>query len=284
MKKLIVFVFAIQIFIACDTNNPKTDLEDTGKIKVYLLGTFHFAQTDSTYNVMDAKHQKSIQELCDIVISKKPNKVFVECQPEFEFRNKYDSLYKVYKQTDKLVARNEVFQIGFRIARALNHPKVYQCDHPGQYGRYYSATVKYAGANDQMGYINSTAKGSVLREDDRVDEDSIQKNSSLLDYMRWINSDAVMTSLHANYIANDPQIGSKDFYNYDDDDTLIGAEVTADWYRRNIMIYAKMINQLSYEEDAIFLIIGGDHVPILEHLFESNPHFEVVKASEWLRD
>ena len=87
---------------------------------------------------------------------------------------------------------------------------------------------------------------------------------------------------HASYIANDPQIGSTDYYNYDDDDTLLGAEVTADCYRWNIMIYTKMINQLSYEEDAVFLIIEADHVPILEYLFDTNPHFEVVKSSSWL--
>ncbi|MCH2196469.1 hypothetical protein [Kordia sp.] len=45
------------------------------------------------------------------------------------------------------------------------------------------------------------------------------------------------------------------------------------------MIYTKMINQLSYEEDAVFLIIEADHVPILEYLFDTNPHFEVVKSS-----
>ncbi|MEM6721026.1 MAG: DUF5694 domain-containing protein [Bacteroidota bacterium] len=284
MKKLIVCLLAIYTFIACDKNESKIASEDSGKIKVYLLGTFHFAQTDSTYNVLEAKHQKSIQELCDIVISKKPDKVFVERQPEFEFRNKYDSLFKLYTQTDKLLAKNETFQVGFRIAKALNHPKVYQCDNPGMFGRYYGEAVKYAKENGQMGFVNATAKGTVVREDDRVDEDAIQKNSSLLDYIRWINSEAVMTTSHASYVANDPLIGSKDYYNYDDDDTLIGAQITVSWYRRNILIYTKMINQLSFDEDAIFLVIGADHVPILEHLFESNPNFEVVKASEWLNE
>ena len=38
------------------------------------------------------------------------------------------------------------------------------------------------------------------------------------------------------------------------------------------------------DEEAIFLIIGADHIPILKHLFESNPYFEVVKASDWLEE
>jgi hypothetical protein len=92
-----------------------------------------------------------------------------------------------------------------------------------------------------------------------------------------------MSTSHASYITNYTQIGSTDFYNYDDDDTLIGAELTADWYRRNIMIYAKVINQVAYDEPSILILIGADHVPILEYLFETNPYFEVVAASEWLK-
>ena len=62
----------------------------------------------------------------------------------------------------------------------------------------------------------------------------------------------------------------------------MGAELTADWYRRNIKIYSKMITQLDYTENAIFLIMGNDHIPIIRHLFESNPYFEVVDTELWL--
>ena len=150
------------------------------------------------------------------------------------------------------------------------------------YGRYYSEAAKYAEANGQVDFLNGEAKGTVAREDDMVNEDSLMANSSLLDYIRWINSDEVMNTSHASYLTTFTQVGSKNYYDYDDDDTLIGAELTADWYRRNIMIYTKMINQLDYEEDAIFLIIGGDHVPIIRNLFRDNPLFEVVHPSKWL--
>ena len=43
-----------------------------------------------------------------------------------------------------------------------------------------------------------------------------------------------------------------------------------------------MINQLDDSEDAIFLIIGGDHVPILRNLFRDNPYFEVIEPKNWL--
>lgn len=144
------------------------------------------------------------------------------------------------------------------------------------YGKYYRKAQKYAKENKQMDILNDQAMGTVTRYDDYVDEDSVMNKLSLLDYMRWINSDVVMNTSHAKYITSFPMMGSKDFYNYDDDNTLIGAELVADCYRRNIMIYTKMINQLDYQENAIFLIMGGDHIPILRELFSANPYFEVA--------
>ncbi len=255
------------------------------KIKVYLLGTFHFSQTDSTYNVLDEKHQQSIHELCQIIAKQQPDKVFIERQPEYEFQNKIDSLFTLFSKMNsrKLRAKNELVQVGFRVAKMLGHEKVYQCDHPGRYGSLYSDSQQYAMANNQMGFLDATVKGTAVREDDLVNEDSLMQNSTLLEYIQWINSDAVMNTSHASYVSNYPLVGSKGFYNYEDDHTLIGAELTADWYRRNIMIYTKMISQLTFDEQAIFLIMGGDHIPILKHLFESNPSFEVMNAESWLK-
>lgn len=251
-------------------------------IKVYLLGTFHFAQTDSTYDVLDEKHQKSIETLSDIILRTNPEKVFVERQPEYEFQNQVGLRYAAYLRTDSLKGRNEIWQLGFRVARKAGHKKVYQCDHPGQYGKYFRATDNYAKDNGQLGFLEGTATGAVARQDELVNEDSIIQNSTLIEYLQWINSPEVMNTSHGSYLANYPQVGSTDFYNYDDDDTLIGAELTADWYRRNIMIYTKIINQLDYSEDAIFLLIGADHIPIIKSLFAGNPHFEVVDIDRWL--
>ncbi len=277
-----LYVFLLCFFFTSCVGQITFDSE-TNKIKVYLLGTFHFAQMDSTYNVLDQEHQKSIGQLCEAIAKQRPDKVFVERQPEFEFQNKLDSLFQIYLNREKIKAKNEIFQVGFKVAKMLNHKKVYQCDNPGRYGYLAEEAHKYANENGQMGFVDATAKGTVIREDSRLDEDSIIYNSTLFDYMKWINSEAVMKSSHSSYVTNLPLIGSKDYYNYEDDDTLIGAAITADWYRRNIMIYTKMINQLSYNEKGIFLLMGADHIPIIKHLFESNPYFEVVDVKEWLK-
>ena len=288
MMKHSVLLFVLSLcLISCEKENSTKTLlvgSDSKKIKVYLLGTFHFAQTDSDYNVLDDKHQKSIEKLSQAIAKQKPDKVFVERQPEFESSNKIDSLYGIYlKLTRPIRAKNEIFQVGFRVAKTLGHKKVYQCDHPGQYGVYIDAVNKYAEKNNQNDILDGKRLGSSLHFDGLIDEDSLFQNSSLFEYMKWLNSEEAMRISQAYYITNFPQIGSSDYYQYDNDETLIGAELTVDWYRRNILIYTKMINQVDYEKDrAIFLIMGCDHIPIIENLFDDNPNFEVVKPDQWL--
>jgi len=233
--RLITYLFVFLsygIFAQTSVKSNVTDIDieiakPNNKIKVYLLGSFHFAQTDSTYNVLDNDKQESIEE-------------------------------------------------------KRNHDKIYQCDHSGQFGHYSSKAYQYAEMNNQLDALQGERVGTTVREDDLVNEDSIMHHSSLLDYLRWINSDKVMSSSHAFYLTNFPQVGSKDYYNYDDDNTLIGAELTSNWYHRNIMIYTKIINQLTYKEDSIFLIMGSDHIPIIKNLFDGNPYFEVIHPKEWL--
>ena len=101
------------------------------KIKVYLLGTFHFAQTEDKYDILEDKHQENILELCNLIVKQKPNKVFVERQPEYEFQNKVNKLFNRYKENDTIPYKNEIYQVGFRVAKRLGHPQVYQCDNPG---------------------------------------------------------------------------------------------------------------------------------------------------------
>lgn len=284
--KIIHLIILLLIMLDSSFDAKLYAQENLGResIKVYLLGTFHFNQTDESYNVLEEHHQKSIENLCEIIAKQRPDKVFIERQPEYEHRNKLDSLYQFYLTLKRpLKAKNELYQVGFRLARMLGHDKVYQCDHPGQYKRYNAAATEYAENHNQMSILNGNAKTAVMRHDDLINEDSLMQNSSLLEYIQWINSPKVMNSSHASYVTNYPQIGSYGYYNYEDDNTLIGAELTSDWYHRNIMIYTKMINQVEYEKDkAIFLLMGADHIPIIKSLFDANPYFTVIETKHWL--
>lgn len=253
------------------------------KVKVYLLGTFHFKQTEDSYNVLDLKHQKEIEKLNNIVIKLHPNKVFVERMPEFEYMNKMDSVYKDYVLNNRVLTdRNEIYQIGFKIAKELKHPKVYACDNPGKFGGLYNNLKKYSEKNNQTDFLEYKKMGETRPLLSLLDSDSIRRNVSLLEYVKFMNSKQVLETSHAAYINVYPRIGQTDVYKRFTEDYLLGTELTADWYRRNIYIYSKILNQIDYSEKSIFVVIGNDHVSILKHLFESNPFFEVMNTQKWL--
>jgi hypothetical protein len=219
--------------------------------------------------------------LADIVSSRKPDKIFIEKMPEWENENHIDSLFQEYRKGHLNRARNEIWQVAGRVARRLGHQHMYQCDHPGQYGLHYSRIEEYANAHAQTARLMYQGKGMTAPLTSLVNGDSLRNASDLLEYIRWLNSAEVQGSSHAHYINVYPQIGNTDPY-HADSTSFLGAQLTVDWYRRNILIYAKMINQLDYTERAIFLLIGNDHVPIVRNLFQGNPYFEVVGAEQWL--
>ncbi len=261
---------------------PVSAQTTNSKIKVYLLGTFHFDQTDSTYDVLTAEHQQSILSLCESIKRQRPDKVFIERMPDFEYQNKIDSLYQAYRRGDSRQRRNEIWQVAFRVAKDLDHHTIYSCDHPGQYGYYYALIEEYAMQNGQMDILNYKGKGITAPVTSKVNDDSLRNNSELLDYLRWMNSKPIQQSSHAHYINQYPQLGNTNVFHYDSN-YMLGSELTVDWYRRNIKIYTKMINQLDYTERSIFLLMGNDHIPIIRHLFESNPYFEVIDTEKWLK-
>lgn len=252
------------------------------KIKVYLLGTFHFNQVDTLiYDVRKANHQKSIKKLSDIIIGLRPDKVFVERMPEWEHQNRIDSLYQEYRNGNLSRARNEIWQVGGRVAAALKHPHIYQCDQPGMYGFHYEQLANYANTYGQQDKLAYKGKGMTAPVTSVINNDSLLTNSNLLEYIRWLNSKEVQKSSHAHYINVYPQIGNTNVFHYDST-YFLGTNLTTDWYRRNILIYAKMIAQLDYNEKAILLIIGNDHIAIIRQMFQENPYFEVVDTEKWL--
>lgn len=270
---VLLFFGSIQVF--AQTDNPR-------KIKVYLLGTFHFAQTEPSYNVLEEKHQKEINKLNDIIVRLNPDKIFIERMPDFEYQNKMDSLYTAYLAMEKETTnRNEIWQVAFKVGKRLGHKKLYQCDYAGNFGNLYQQVEEYAGSHNQEKYLEYKGKGTTMPLTVKANENSLRHTVSLLEYLKWLNSKEVQSSSHAHYINVYPQIGNTDVYKYNKD-YLLGTQLTADWYRRNINIYSLMINQLDYNEDSIFLIMGNDHIPIIRNLFESNPYFEVVDTQKWL--
>jgi hypothetical protein len=90
--------------------------------------------------------------------------------------------------------------------------------------------------------------------------------------LRFFNDPSHVDPTHEPYVVQ-ATVGAGDGY--------IGARVVADWYERNLHIFANLA-AVAQPGERVLLIIGGGHVPILRDLVRVHPDMELVEAVDYL--
>ncbi len=104
-----------------------------GEVQVMLLGVYHFAGsgTDAVQapaeDVLSPGRQAELEELAARLARWAPEQVAVEWP--FSFADSTTARYARYAASGTTDSRNEVAQIGFRLARRLGHATVHPIDH-----------------------------------------------------------------------------------------------------------------------------------------------------------
>jgi hypothetical protein len=62
-----------------------------------------------------------------------------------------------------------------------------------------------------------------------------------------------------------------------------GADLVADWFRRNIRIYANVLQLAGSPDERVLVIFGFGHLGWLQHDFASNPDLRLRKLSEFAK-
>ena len=63
---------------------------------------------------------------------------------------------------------------------------------------------------------------------------------------------------------------------------FVGADVLADWYRRNFRIFTNLARAIESPGDRVLVIFGQGHVPYLRELVRSSPDMELVEPNDYL--
>jgi hypothetical protein len=141
MKYLLNLLILI-IFASCqqdekNKNIDKPNENKSEKLGVLLIGTFHFANFNPENNgdiievnvpdVLTAENQKELKNIANAIKIFNPDKIFLEYP--FASQTTLDKIYASFNITNFSKAkRNEIPQIGFRVAKLLNHNKIYAMD------------------------------------------------------------------------------------------------------------------------------------------------------------
>ncbi|GBD32476.1 hypothetical protein HRbin33_01441 [bacterium HR33] len=240
------------------------------RVQVMLLGTYHFANPGSDVvkaevsDVLSRSRQLEIRAVVEALVRFAPTKIAVEAVPASGPR--LDSLYRAYRSGDHELSRNEIEQLGFRLAATLEHPRVYPIDHPGEFP--FDALLAYAQAHDTV-FVKF-----VEEEHGRITSElnSWQREKTVGEILRSLNEPERLARDQATYMRF-AGVGAGNSY--------VGAELVSKWYRRNIHIFANL-KRIAEPGDRILVIIGSGHAPILRELISYDAHMVPVDPLEYL--
>lgn len=257
----------------------------TSKIKVVLIGTFHFGATSDANStkfpdLFSKNRQLQLDTIAQKISSLKPDKIFVENDPSRQ--NRLDSLFEVYKisgLSDTIKFRSETYQLGFRIAKKATLKKVFAVDYPME--------LPYTERQEAMQSVGSLPKDSLekliqsfptfFQKPKPFDPNKFLQlpNSTLQDYFIFINTKIYRYDLMYDYLH---QPMSLKYFSKSE-----GIKYTSLWYERNLNIFNNILLNLSNKDKTIIVLFGGAHTAVLRQYFENHPSFEIVELDKVLK-
>ena len=247
------------------THYPKAD--------VAVLGTFHFEANFDSYkrkfnlDIKSKEVQKELENLNDRLKKFQPTKVLVE-YPRAN-QDHLDSLYQEYREGNYELGTNEIYQLGFRLAKSLKHDHIYAVDVQAPLHLEYELPMEDWGSYaEQTGHSQKMNHFFALMEDYHRRSDSLKTTMPLIEYYAYLNSKDATTIAGYEKLSGFIELGANDKY--------VGADgITMD-YRRNLRIYANVLSLIEHDRDRFLMIYGSNHKFILEHLFNSSLEFNLL--------
>jgi hypothetical protein len=238
--------------------------------EVIILGTYHFANPGldvvkiEVADVLSPEKQNEIREVVEALARFRPTKIAVEALPASA--PPLDSLYRAYRAGQHTLSRNEVQQLGFRVAERFGHSRVYPVDQEGEFP--FGAVMEYAQQQDPA-FVERVQRtlAEITAEQNRL-----QKERTVGEILRLKNEPERIAWAHSHYV-DMARVGAGDTY--------VGADLLSKWYERNIRIFSNL-QRLAEPGDRILVICGAGHAAILRELVASDSRLELVDAREYL--
>jgi hypothetical protein len=237
------------------------------KPKIMILGTFHMSNNKDLFNsnvedLASDKRQNEILELVNKVKKFNPTKIAVE----YEYKNnkKLNENYNNYINNEVQLKINETHQIAFRLAKSLEHKKIYSID-----------WMEKGASTCSIGEIYEHAKSNEPEFLNlfNVEHSKFNKDITVSEIYRLINEKEVVRKTHESYV-NMARIGL--------DKEYLGMGWLTWWYQRNLILFAHLAQLIEYSSERIFLLIGSGHIGILTNFLEESGSFEVVPVIDYL--
>jgi len=259
----VIFCFALPV-AAQETKQTKP--------VVMILGSYHMGNPGLDLNNIEAddvrapKRQKEIADFIALIKQFKPTKIAVEIAPG---ETKYLSGYTEYLAGKYELKANEIDQIAFRLAKELNHKQIYPIDWQGNFD--YDKVLASAKQNKQETVTDAIAawgKEITAKANERL------KTAAVTEILREMNDEKTVARMHQPYLTFARVGAGTDF---------AGANLTSDWYERNLKIYANITRLADNPNERILVVIGAGHLRTLQHFIAESSEYDLEQVGKYLK-
>jgi len=240
--------------------------------EVLVLGTYHMANPGHDIlnmqadDVLAPRRQAEIAQVIAILKNFHPTKIAVEADPE---EKRVPDNYADYLAGKHELTRNEIEQLGFRLAKELGHKTVYPVDADGDFP--YQRLVNYAKGSGHSKEFDAigTEWGDIVKA-----ENAYLPNHTVLEMLLYMNSDE-RVARDVGFYYRWGQIGEPGDW--------AGADLVSDWFRRNMRIYSNVMQLVDSPNERVLVIFGAGHLGWLRQDFASNPNLRLRKLAEFAK-
>jgi hypothetical protein len=218
----------------------------------------------SVDDVLSPKRQRELESLGNALAAFRPTKIMVEAPLTRD--SALNAGYRRYVTGQDTLRRNEIDQIGFRLAKVLGHDRVYAIDF--QQDEDVGRVVGWAAQHGDTGFValvQRFAAGIQARSDSL-------RALTITEYLHRLNSPAEDALGQGAYLRM-ARVGR--------DTTYVGADVVAGRYARNLKIFANMA-RLIEPGDRVLVIYGASHGKLLRDFVRESPDLTLVDAQRFL--
>lgn len=290
---------AVLFIVGTATSDDHTDKsaekiqQMTQKPTIMILGSTHLANDGLDYfnykmdDVRIPKRQREIEQLVSQLKAYQPTKIALERDVIFD--DATNANYQEYLKGTYELERDEHNQIGFRLAKQMEHPKLYCVDYRVDYrkddpfipwdefDRSVMDFFTFAKEHNQEHLIPFPP---IIEE--KITQDETGRNwiepakyISIIDMYIRDNQPERIRLDHQMYIRQIARIGLGDEYP--------GANwVSHSWYDRNLKIYVNLTRITESADDRIMLIIGSGHVYLVQQFFEESEDYTIESPLKYL--
>lgn len=240
------------------------------KAEILVLGSYHMDNpgldifNQKADDVLTPKRQQEIAQLMDVLKKFQPTKIAIEATVDSDRRPKQ---YAEYLEGKRELTRNEIEQIGFRLARILGHETIYPVDVDGEFP--YPRLVGYGKANGRSKDLDALMAeiGEMVKA-----QDAYLASHTVLETLVFMNSDE-HAARDLGFYYRQAAIGQP----WD----WAGADLVAEWYKRNIRIYSNIVGLVDSPRERILVLYGAGHLGWLQQDIANNPSLRLRMLAEF---